>query len=131
VTGVGILELAELVQVAHQRLTRYVADAVDALGRRERSLIVVPRVQQRAGPLFVDRSEGVVDVSEVAYRDVFGEVGAVPRVPAAEVAHDDLRLVSVQSGRTGGATGARTPDLLHAMQMLSQLSYRPVCEREV
>ena len=25
----------------------------------------------------------------------------------------------------GGATGARTPDLLHAMQMLSQLSYRP------
>ena len=26
----------------------------------------------------------------------------------------------------GGATGARTPDLLHAMQMLSQLSYRPV-----
>jgi predicted metal-dependent hydrolase len=28
--------------------------------------------------------------------------------------------------RIGGATGARTPDLLHAMQMLSQLSYRPV-----
>ncbi len=27
--------------------------------------------------------------------------------------------------RVGGATGARTPDLLHAMQMLSQLSYRP------
>ena len=27
--------------------------------------------------------------------------------------------------RGGGATGARTPDLLHAMQMLSQLSYRP------
>ena len=25
----------------------------------------------------------------------------------------------------GGATGARTPDLLHAMQMLFQLSYRP------
>jgi hypothetical protein len=25
----------------------------------------------------------------------------------------------------GGATGTRTPDLLHAMQMLSQLSYRP------
>ncbi len=30
----------------------------------------------------------------------------------------------------GGATGARTPDLLHAMQMLSQLSYRPVIGRE-
>ena len=28
-------------------------------------------------------------------------------------------------GEGGGATGARTPDLLHAMQMLSQLSYRP------
>ena len=32
---------------------------------------------------------------------------------------------------SGGATGARTPDLLHAMQMLSQLSYRPVCEGQV
>ena len=29
------------------------------------------------------------------------------------------------NGEDGGATGARTPDLLHAMQMLSQLSYRP------
>ena len=29
------------------------------------------------------------------------------------------------SGVIGGATGARTPDLLHAMQMLFQLSYRP------
>jgi hypothetical protein len=28
----------------------------------------------------------------------------------------------------GGATGARTPDLLHAMQMLFQLSYRPVLD---
>ena len=31
----------------------------------------------------------------------------------------------------GGATGARTPDLLHAMQMLSQLSYRPSGRRSV
>jgi UPF0271 protein len=28
----------------------------------------------------------------------------------------------------GGATGARTPDLLHAMQMLFQLSYRPAAD---
>ncbi len=33
---------------------------------------------------------------------------------------------AVVSSRIGGATGARTPDLLHAMQMLSQLSYRPI-----
>ena len=29
-------------------------------------------------------------------------------------------------GSNGGATGTRTPDLLHAMQTLSQLSYSPV-----
>src|SRR5215210_3588829 len=31
---------------------------------------------------------------------------------------------------SGGATGTRTPDLLHAMQTLSQLSYGPEPERE-
>src|SRR5664279_6242812 len=30
----------------------------------------------------------------------------------------------------GGATGARTPDLLHAMQALFQLSYSPAVERQ-
>ena len=30
--------------------------------------------------------------------------------------------------RGGGATGTRTPDLLHAMQMLFQLSYRPAAD---
>ena len=30
----------------------------------------------------------------------------------------------------GGATGARTPDLLHAMQALFQLSYSPAVKRQ-
>ena len=33
---------------------------------------------------------------------------------------------TVLSVVSGGATGTRTPDLLHAMQTLSQLSYSPV-----
>ena len=31
--------------------------------------------------------------------------------------------------RFGGAKGSRTPDLLHAMQALSQLSYGPILRR--
>ena len=31
--------------------------------------------------------------------------------------------------RCGGAKGSRTPDLLHAMQALSQLSYGPILKR--
>ena len=35
------------------------------------------------------------------------------------------RRVGRQARRIGGAKGDRTPDLLHAMQALSQLSYGP------
>jgi hypothetical protein len=37
----------------------------------------------------------------------------------------DSRRRSRPDARSGGARGARTPDLLHAMQALSQLSYGP------
>jgi hypothetical protein len=36
----------------------------------------------------------------------------------------------VAGGEIGGAKGARTPDLLNAIQTLFQLSYSPAPERE-
>src|SRR5438270_13955055 len=49
------------------------------------------------------------------------EVGA----RAADLIRQVCHVISAVPRVVGGATGARTPDLLHAMQMLSQLSYRP------
>ena len=44
----------------------------------------------------------------------------------APARRDPRRRRGSWMGRGGGATGTRTPDLLPARQMLSQLSYRPV-----
>gem|GEM_PF-6331113 len=42
-----------------------------------------------------------------------------------------MRKRLVKAACYGGATGIRTPDLLHAMQALYQLSYGPVLEHRV
>ena len=65
-------------------------------------------------------------------RQVLGRAGALSACDPGkrEVGARAAELIRrchchVVHSQVGGATGARTPDLLHAMQMLSQLSYRP------
>ncbi len=51
---------------------------------------------------------------------------------ASETAHPPpgRGVTGRRSAADGGATGTRTPDLLHAMQALFQLSYSPTTERQ-